>query len=386
MMDLLTKKENIAARRLGHHKDCQAERSDLVDKCYHGSVCIDASNDFGLLDKYCDCTAAEQLVAGLMCEHKATSICLDGDTEQVTDQFCVNGGLCKEFVGASESHPGCICLAGEWEGKHCEYHHGVALDDALDLFEQRKAEIANEMANAKLMAGGDLTAPTIKALGDSTEETYDETTGTKSFPVLLVVGSLVAVFAIINLAMFAIWKSRKRQRQVKDDSYASVGFGSVASLGASKSSLERPLNPPADVFLTSRKKEVESDDGNSFMMSPGMSPGQEHEQDVEVLDAETSRMIEAQFKNSEMNQDEEEAMSSDEEQEKGAIIAPSYESESDVSVHDLPDSGLLHSGRITVNSGKNPLSKIQSKPRPDAVITSLDGEYDDDSDGDNFFV
>ena len=140
------------------------------------------------------------------------------------------------------------------------------------------------------------------------------------------------------------------------------------------------------MFLTSRKKEVESDDGNSFMMSPGMSPGQEHEQDVEVLDAETSRMIEAQFKNSEMNQDEEEAMSSDEEQEKGAIIAPSYESESDVSVHDLPDSGLLHSGRITVNSGKNPLSKIQSKPRPDAVITSLDGEYDSDSDGDNFFV
>ena len=66
------------------------------------------------------------------------------------------------------------------------------------------------------------------------------------------------------------------------------------------------------------------------------------------------------------------------------------------------DQWLPQSGRITINSGKDPLSKLQngtleetdiegliedeefSKSR--GGITSLDGEYDDDSDEDNFFV
>ena len=54
---------------------CAALRTDLVHSCYHGSVCIDASNDAGLLDRYCECETSDILVAGLMCEYRATSIC-----------------------------------------------------------------------------------------------------------------------------------------------------------------------------------------------------------------------------------------------------------------------------------------------------------------------
>eukprot|EP00585_Thalassiosira_rotula_P002072 CAMPEP_0196149280 /NCGR_PEP_ID=MMETSP0910-20130528/29503_1 /TAXON_ID=49265 /ORGANISM="Thalassiosira rotula, Strain GSO102" /LENGTH=77 /DNA_ID=CAMNT_0041412159 /DNA_START=30 /DNA_END=260 /DNA_ORIENTATION=+ len=60
------------------------------------------------------------------------------------------------------------------------------------------------------------------------------------------------------------------------------------------------LAPPSDVFLASRKKEVESDDSSSFMMTPGhqteICEGPTNTGDVEVLDAETSRILEAQFK------------------------------------------------------------------------------------------
>ena len=45
--------------------DCVAQRSDLVHSCYHGSECIDMGiNEFGLLDKYCDCNLGNKLATG----------------------------------------------------------------------------------------------------------------------------------------------------------------------------------------------------------------------------------------------------------------------------------------------------------------------------------
>mmetsp|Transcript_9089 Transcript_9089/g.20544 ORF Transcript_9089/g.20544 Transcript_9089/m.20544 type:complete len:410 (-) Transcript_9089:135-1364(-) len=409
-MYLQTKEEiaqKLAARQLGHHcppgyagddcsikvTDCAAERTDLVDSCYYGSSCVDASNEFGLLDRYCECDKAGELAAGLMCQYKATSMCTTEDAEeQVTDQYCVNGGVCVAFVGAEDSHPGCICETGKWEGKHCEFAHGVLLDDALDLFQQRKTEIAIE----RLGDSGDLR-PTI-ILDDEGEK--------QGIPLLIGVGSFVAIFAMI-----AVWRPRKHQQKSKDTDYQSIGLGSVASKSTytSKSTYESSLPPPADVFLASRKKEVELDDESAFIVSPGNDAHEDDTNDVEMLDAETSRMIEAQFESCGMNNGEE----SEEESGEELVFAPSYESDNG----NIDQDSRLHSGRITINSGKNPLSKLQHESRSDDGInglidvdemviyeneesigldahvnhgtngvTSLDGESDDDSDEDTYFV
>lgn len=416
-----TEEEVAAARQLGHHHeknnngcppgysgddcsiqvdDCPSVRPDLVHSCYYGSSCIDASNEFGLLDRYCECDTAEELAAGLMCQYEATSVCIaDGDDDEgrVTDQFCVNGGVCVAFVGSGHGHPGCICEAGKWEGKHCEFTHEILLEDALDLFQQRKAEIASE----RLIGGG-------TTLGDG--EGHEK----EGIPLIYVVGSFVAIAGVINLLMFAAWKSRKNRQQSKESEYHVLGIGSVSSK-ATKSTSQSTMPPPADVFVASRKKEVESYDGDSFMTSPG---GHESEtygdqtDNVEVLDAETSRMIEAQFNSSGVKQDKGRLQldSYDEDPVEELVFAPSYESDSE---SNDGDNSLLQPARITINSGKSPLSRLHNDNSPDDGINgiveegeaavykkgesagvtghankpcSLDGEYDDDSDDDTYFV
>lgn len=415
----------MPARQLGHHQNsgshcphgysgddcsvkvtkCGAERSDLVHSCYYGSSCVDASNDFGLLDRYCECGDAEELAAGLMCEYKATSICIAGDDkEQVTDQYCVNGGVCIAFVGPEHSHPGCVCEVGTYEGKHCEFTHGVLLDDALDLFQQRKAEIASEKS--------------MNRAGPSTTINHGEEGENESFPLSFVVGSFVAIFAVINLSAFGLWKMTKKNKPRSNDTdYQSVGLGSIATK-ATNSSHDNSMPPPANVFLPSRKKEVESSDpGSSLMMSPGNDTdiGDDRTNYVEELDAETSRMIESQFKSCEMNSEGEGLdLDSPVEDQEELVFPPSYESDDR---NGDQGHGLVHSGRITINSGKNPLSKLQDESLSDEVVNSLvvddetvmyeneesmslsghvsqqangvvsmDGEYDDDSDEDNYFV
>lgn len=56
--------EQLFNKRHLNKADCVAERSDLVHSCYHGSECIDMSNEFGLLDRYCECNQANKLAAG----------------------------------------------------------------------------------------------------------------------------------------------------------------------------------------------------------------------------------------------------------------------------------------------------------------------------------
>lgn len=395
-MDIISAKETTRqlSQSSDHHKiDCVAERDDLVHSCYHGSSCIDASNEFGLLDKYCECDTANKMTAGLMCQYRPTSFCTTGEVSkaQITDQFCVNGGVCSAYVGAGENHPGCICETGKWEGKHCEFEHGVLFDDALDLFQQRKIEIR---ASQKLEGSGDLRT-TIKLDGDG----GNATEGVIPLPYL--VGGIVTFFgvsfAVIKMSMLAIRNSRRDER-TKDNDY--TGIRSVSSrttkMSNGSSLLLASLSPkskddqlpPPDVFLASRKKEVDPNEETSFILSPGLStPGHDiHENDdgdtVEMLDAETSRMIEAQFSQGggEMSDD-----------------GDSFESD-----NESEDGTGLQNGRITINQGKDPLSRLHSSSSEVSVygheecsledhvnkgkcIRSLDGEYDDE-DENNYYV
>lgn len=377
-------------RRLGHHKmssdclgedclptACAAERTDLVHSCYHGSSCVDASNEFGLLDRYCECVAEGDLTAGLMCQYKATSICTT-DKGQVKDQFCVNDGACVAFVGSGESHPGCVCETGKWEGRHCEFAHGVLLDDALDLFQQRKAEIAQARSMGSMDEG---TAVTLGGVGGKNT-------------VSILVAAVVLTTAFVTLSLFALCKSRTRQQKGKDRDYQSIGLGSLTSK-SSNGSYETPMPPPADVFFSSRKKEADLDDeSTTFMLSPGHDAHVDDADDVEMLDDATSRMIEAQFEGPESEESEEDRLQElqGEEPQELAFVA-SYGSDEDI---DGQESGLQR-GRITINSGKNPLSKLANNPHIAAKVeelvsddenvkpTSLDGD-DDDTDEDHFYV
>jgi len=367
--------------------ECSAARFDLVHSCYYGSSCIDASNDFGLLDRYCECEMAGELTAGLMCQYQATSVCtVDEAEDQVADQFCVNGGVCVAFVRAGDSHPGCICDES-WEGKHCEFAHGVLMDDALDLFQQRKTEIAIESSANR---------------GDSTPMATNGDAGQKEgIPLFFAVGAFLAATAVIMLSMFATWKYISHQTQSKDKDYRSIGIGHMASKSnhASKPVNKSSLPPPADVFLASRKKDVTLGEEACFEITDSHEDDTE---DVEMLDDETSRMIEAQFKSSELVGGEEnhEFKSFNDEPEEKPVFASSYASDDE----DIDqEERRLHS-RITINSGKDPFSKLQNETLSDAMAngsvednkatgkdstkgaTSLDGEYDDDSDDDNYFV
>lgn len=363
--------DDTTSRKLGYHHgtktECAAARTDLVHTCYYGSECIDASNNYGLLDRYCDCDTAETLVAGLMCQYEATSICtVDGDNniEQVTDQYCVNEGQCTSLVDIGQSHPGCICEAGVWEGTHCEYAHGTLFDDALDLFQQRKAGIVVETR-------GDIpTTPTLAdtttTVGDGELGLFDELSNELGVPVILIVGMFIALLTVIPLSVIAIRMSRKNQQQQDDD----ADYQSVTSFTSSSIPTKGMENVPSDVFLASRKKEVDSsdDDNNSLMLTPGTQSDLDETCDVEMLDAETSRMIEAQFEqcNEEYGKESLELKLSDEGNGSVTLYNDNMK----------PASQLLRR-RIAISCGKSSVhSKLQSKlsPKIDNEECSIESE------------
>jgi hypothetical protein len=371
---------------------CAALRTDLVHSCYHGSVCIDASNDAGLLDRYCECETSDILVAGLMCEYRATSICTT--TEYVSDQFCVNGGLCKSFVKGSAKHPGCTCKTGIWEGEHCEFAHGVLMDDALDMFQERKNELASGRIADSTSVAVVSTIPTIQ-IGDAVEAEE------KAVPLFLVVGSVIAILAVINLSIFVIRVLRQRTSQSCDEEYESISFSSIAS---PKALHENSTPPPLDVFLSSRKKEGESADEHSIMLSPLCDA-----HDVELLDAETSRMIEVQFENHELHRNSGFELSNE--------VYRGSNSSFDIDEESNDDKTGIQHGKIMINCGKTLLhgESSSSSVAADVRFSSLveldeidvrekeaigslpclsggitdsdgDGEVEDDSDEDTYFV
>ena len=90
--------------------------------CLHGSTCVSNDDDSS---HGCDCDAADALVAGKHCQHKATDICTQGGEPAPGHPiyFCVNYGTCRGYVSASDLeavHPGCDCDETRWTGTHCE--------------------------------------------------------------------------------------------------------------------------------------------------------------------------------------------------------------------------------------------------------------------------
>ena len=195
----------------------------------------------------------------LMCQYRPTSLCTKThiSVHHITDQFCVNGGLCNTLVAAEESHPGCACEEGKWEGKHCEFEHGILYDDALDLFQQRKTEIAM----TRSIHVNDGLKTTTTTLGDGYGGNA-ETSMRGIIPLPYVVGAAVVFVAvslgIVKTSMLAIHNSRKEERQRDNggDYKSSSGVVSISSrttkmtlLSSTSSSFLPP--PPADVFLAS---------------------------------------------------------------------------------------------------------------------------------------
>jgi len=319
-------------------KECASHREDLVHSCYFGSECIEADNEFGLLDKFCDCSRAYKedgtFVAGLMCQYISSTICIDDDEDvtSTTDAYCTNGGTCRRIVGSDEDFPGCQCEKGKWDGTHCEFADGVLKDDALDLFSVRMAEILYE----ENLHGLGLTAAAT-----TSDENFNFTSFGVGFGVVVGIG-------ISLLTMFVARRVRKNKRQ----QFLEVEYKSFVVDGRT---------PPPNVFSSSRKKEIEAEcDDESTMVFDTKNDGK-YEDDVEMLDEATSKILESQFRRSTHSKEELEGLSDD-------LGTPSYYDHGDDALdgRDLP--------RITINSGRFPLSTVENElPSTMSSVMSLDG-------------
>eukprot|EP01082_Thalassiosira_pseudonana_P013583 g12341.t1 g12341 contig6:1731523-1732137(-) len=114
--------------------------------------------------------------------------------------------------------------------------------------------------------------------------------------------------------MFGIKQSRNKKRQITDDvAFVREHLGIDGDSVASSSSywIVSPRDPPTNVFLASRKKDVGSDEDSTEHVQDKekscSTPRQMEE--VEMLDEETSRMLEAQFNSSPWKNDEESKIS-----------------------------------------------------------------------------
>lgn len=92
-------------------------------KCFNGSLCTQNPYDEG--SYYCDCQESflDNAVAGLSCEHVATSYCTYNQEVSMTS-FCTNHGTCKAMVSSGEAHLGCDCPP-QYEGAHCQFVKGT---------------------------------------------------------------------------------------------------------------------------------------------------------------------------------------------------------------------------------------------------------------------
>jgi len=118
---------------------CDRGRNGEDHFCLHGSTCLYDSNG----EPYCDCDDAKARIDGKLettfggksCEHPASDICMVNSSPENDDEnnrnrksspiqplyFCVNKGVCRGFVTASDPDPGCDCT-DDWTGPHCEIH------------------------------------------------------------------------------------------------------------------------------------------------------------------------------------------------------------------------------------------------------------------------
>jgi len=310
--------------------ECVANRADLVHSCFYGSKCVEIDNKYGLLDRYCDCSRVDleegSFAAGLMCQYKSTSVCVSniGGTK-ATDQFCVNGGECKAIVGPEETHPGCSCDSNFWEGPHCEFAKGVLFDDALDLFQQRlhllKSKTTRVIDDLAWVDSG----PYVDAPAEGDPHTPNQT--------YLILSGIVAGFCAAVLLVLVIIKFRKSKHQYEK---AEI----VKETGCNY-----PAEPLPETF-DHRKSEVEETDVDMTLVP---QVGSEHqifpsnERMVEMLDSETSEMLEAQFNFSPIEDENDDSIE-----------------ESDFGSEEIADCEHVTTARITANSGMYPLIKNSS--------------------------
>ena len=237
---------------------------------------MQADNDSGLLDRYCDCSsvyADEGLpVTGLMCQYKSTSICVEDATEKVTNkQFCANGGKCNNIVDVTSAHPGCSCHH-KWEGNHCEFERGILFDDALDFFQQRQIEISSKRRSSDVAVASSSVA----------EE------NSKHYLVYLV----SACMAMVGTILFFTYRSKKRrgERLVSSDIHflnEHLGFESI------EKSSEVNLSPRSE-SLDEVDPWSKYDKCASFY-TPIINNHSRDLELVETLDDDTSRIIEARL-------------------------------------------------------------------------------------------
>ncbi|KAL7487114.1 hypothetical protein ACHAW6_012719 [Cyclotella cf. meneghiniana] len=361
--------------------ECAATRTDLVHHCYYGSQCVEADNDSGLLDRYCDCSTANRddgvFLTGLMCQYKSTAVCVDEASEgRVIDQFCANGGTCKDIVDVMASHPGCSC-GHKWEGNHCEFASGVLFDDALDFFQQRQIEISRQRRD-----------------GVGVMDSTSSGESTKSYLPYIVVACLVSVFTIL------FFVSRTRKTSKKHYRLDNLDFVNH----------HRTIDPmrhssQTNIALPSNKRESDIDPWSEYDHTTScyapinhIESATSHEIDsdlVETLDADTSRIIEARFEKSiksKSEEEEEDAVCESFVATRGTNTRGTYAKlhkdtlDQRYHVADDSDEGIGSVPKITANSNRfsdeyppNECISIGSHSH----ISSLDGDcyYSDDENG-----
>ena len=96
----------------------------------NGSKCTENPYDEG--NYSCDCDAAifDSALAGLYCEHEATTYCTLNQEVSKTS-FCTNKGECKAQVDAGSAHLGCDCKNG-YLGPHCEFTKNSNVEEFLN--------------------------------------------------------------------------------------------------------------------------------------------------------------------------------------------------------------------------------------------------------------
>jgi len=326
---------------------CTSNRDDLVHSCYYGSECIEAVNDYGLLDKFCDCSSASKedgsFIDGLMCQYTSFTSCADDEAAANTsDKYCMNGGICKS-IGTAESFPGCQCEDGKWEGKHCEFADGILKDDALDLFSVRKAEILYEESLHGL--GSTSTSSSSSSSSKSAPKAAAGESASFNFTTFGVGFGVVLISVGLGLLMlFAVRRVRNKRQLIPDDESELFIYDGQA--------------PPPNVFSSSRKKEEE--EGDTFDdESTTMFYDQNEDSGVEMLDEATSRILESQF--SRTNPVEEETVG----QRTDDVTFVSYYKDHKDNVLDENDA---------------PRIRQSHDLRWDSSVMSLDGSGEDDDD------
>ena len=153
--------------------------------CLHGSKCIPYGSEYS-----CNCTASDSFtLAGKSCEHKSFVMCTEGDIKPVQPRsFCVNGGICRAIVSATEPHPGCECPNDNWDGPHCELSRAYL---------ESEKEVA--------------TATSV-----STEAQASSASGTNASNAILIIGILALVMSIV-LSVYSHMRMKKERRLIDQE-------------------------------------------------------------------------------------------------------------------------------------------------------------------------